>query len=172
MSRNTPDFTAECFAKKYPWFDAPLIEKARNGENVPPRIEILAGVRPGLLNRTVPDPSCTDCSSTANDTKEDFMSIIDEFISGGEHRITAGDDTPDEIEGIVSETTVDDDMLTEELAAIYMAQGLIDEAVEIYKRLSLLNPEKSVYFAEIIDAAYAGHGSAQDPQGRRKNKNN
>ena len=41
-------------------------------------------------------------------------------------------------------------LVTEELAEIYLAQGLCDEAVGIYRKLSLLYPEKSVYFAEII----------------------
>ncbi len=44
-----------------------------------------------------------------------------------------------------------DDASSEELAAIYLSQGLFDEAKEIYNRLFLLYSEKSVYFAEQID---------------------
>ena len=40
--------------------------------------------------------------------------------------------------------------LTEALAEIYLAQGLRDKSVAIYRKLSLRNPEKSVYFAELI----------------------
>ena len=36
-----------------------------------------------------------------------------------------------------------------------MNQGCFVEAVKIYGRLSLLYPEKSIYFAEIIDSANA-----------------
>ncbi|MFR9602367.1 MAG: hypothetical protein SNG02_00685 [Rikenellaceae bacterium] len=44
-----------------------------------------------------------------------------------------------------------DDLVTEELAEIYHEQGLIVEAKAIYTKLSLLNSEKSVYFAELIE---------------------
>ena len=44
----------------------------------------------------------------------------------------------------------DDDLASEELAEIYLSQGLKDMAKETYRKLSLLNPEKSVYFAELI----------------------
>ena len=44
----------------------------------------------------------------------------------------------------------DDEVVTEELAEIYLAQGLRDKSVAIYRKLSLRNPEKSVYFAELI----------------------
>lgn len=39
---------------------------------------------------------------------------------------------------------------SEQLANIYLKQGMLDEAIEMYRRLSLQNSEKSVYFAEIL----------------------
>ena len=43
------------------------------------------------------------------------------------------------------------DFCTETLARIYLEQGYKDEAREIYSKLSLRYPEKSVYFAALID---------------------
>jgi hypothetical protein len=40
---------------------------------------------------------------------------------------------------------------TETLAGIYLEQGYRQEALDIYSRLSLRYPEKSVYFAALID---------------------
>jgi len=53
-------------------------------------------------------------------------------------------------------------MYTEELASIYMDQGCFAEAVKIYGRLSLLYPEKSIYFAEIIHRANALKAAKQE----------
>ena len=53
---------------------------------------------------------------------------------------------------IVTSAQIDDedDLVSEELAEVYLSQGLNDMAKETYRKLSLLNPEKSIYFAEII----------------------
>ena len=76
--------------------------------------------------------------------------IISRFLRKGDYRIVAEEG---EVEGdVLTEAEIDDeyDLVSEELAEIYLAQGLKSEAVEIYRKLSLLNSEKSVYFAEKI----------------------
>ena len=43
------------------------------------------------------------------------------------------------------------DFCTESLAKVYLQQGYPDKAKEIYSKLSLRYPEKSVYFASLIE---------------------
>ena len=43
------------------------------------------------------------------------------------------------------------DFCTESLAKVYAEQGYPDKAIEIYSKLSLRYPEKSVYFASLIE---------------------
>ena len=76
--------------------------------------------------------------------------IIDKFLRLESRRIVA--EEGEVTQEIVTEAEFDDDedMVSEELAEIYLAQGLKDMAKETYRKLSLLNPEKSIYFAEII----------------------
>ena len=100
-----------------------------------------------LCSRPVLDAQSIDVERLTKITSED---IIDKFLRADSHRIVA--EEGEVTQEIVVEAAFDDedDMVSEELAEIYLAQGLKDMAKETYRKLSLLNPEKSIYFAEII----------------------
>ncbi len=76
--------------------------------------------------------------------------IIDKFLRAETHRIVAEEGEPDSEITTEAEFSDEDDMVSEELAEVYLQQGLKDMAIETYRKLSLLNPEKSIYFAELI----------------------
>lgn len=78
--------------------------------------------------------------------------IIDRFLSSGDYRIVAEEESADSAPDIAqaADNDPEGEYVSEELAKIYLDQGLYDQASTIYRQLSLHNPEKSVYFAEII----------------------
>ena len=98
--------------------------------------------RPELQNKEI------DIERLMHLTSDD---IIDRFLRTSHGRIVAEEGEP--TDEIVVEADIDDeeDMVSEELAEVYLAQGLKDMAKETYRKLSLLNPEKSVYFAGLIE---------------------
>ena len=77
--------------------------------------------------------------------------LIDDFLRAGDYRIVAEEGEADDEVKTVADFDDEDDLVTEELAEIYRQQGLNDEACAIYRKLSLRNPEKSVYFADRIE---------------------
>lgn len=63
----------------------------------------------------------------------------------------------DEIPASVFEMAVnsisrEEAIVSESMAIVYTKQGKIQEAIGIYKKLSLKNPEKSIYFAQKIES--------------------
>ena len=100
-----------------------------------------------LCSRPILNEQSIDVERLTKITSDD---IIDKFLRSDSHRIVA--EEGEVTQEIVVEAALDDedDMVSEELAEIYLAQGLNDMAKETYRKLSLLNPEKSIYFAEII----------------------
>ena len=83
--------------------------------------------------------------------EESAGEIISCFLRKNDYRIVAEEGEVDNDVCIEADIDDEDDLVSEELAEIYLAQGLKNEAVEIYRKLSLLNSEKSIYFAEKIE---------------------
>ena len=77
--------------------------------------------------------------------------IINRFLRKGEYRIVVDEGEAGDDVRVEAEIDGEDDLVSEELAEIYLAQGLKCEAIAIYRKLSLLNSEKSAYFAEKIE---------------------
>ncbi|MFI3279314.1 MAG: hypothetical protein SNG49_06500 [Rikenellaceae bacterium] len=77
--------------------------------------------------------------------------VIDRFLSCTELKIVVDKASKEEVE-VQTEPNLseEENLVSEELAKIYLSQGLKAEAIEIYRKLSLLNSEKSIYFAELI----------------------
>ena len=83
--------------------------------------------------------------------EESSGEIINRFLRRSDFRIVAEDGDVETEVRIEAEIDGEDDLVSEELAEIYLLQGLKCEAIEIYRKLSLLNSEKSAYFAEKIE---------------------
>ena len=121
----TEEQVAELLAK-YPWYEAARVAKSQSA----------------------PQRYAVDAEKIAEESEGE---IISRFLRKGDYRIVAQEG---EVEGdVLTEAEIDDedDLVSEELAEIYLSQGLKCEAIEIYRKLSLLNSEKSVYFAEKIE---------------------
>ena len=95
--------------------------------------------------------------------RPDTETVIDEFLEnmGAGERIVPPPIGTEMYPGediSASSVAEDDGIATETLAEIYLAQGLPDRAIEIYSKLSLKYPEKSVYFADLIAEVQARYG--------------
>ncbi len=131
--------------ERYPWVTAArVLRRGLTGE-YDPHLAVAESDR-GLL----PEPLKVNSEVLLHLSADD---IIDRFLQEKELRIVARDGEPGPNEEIVTEAELseEEDLVTEELAEVYLHQGLKREALAIYRRLSLLNPEKSVYFAKIIE---------------------
>ena len=115
-------------------------QKGASGESLREELKALCE-RPELEIKSV------DIERLTAITSDD---IIDRFLRQDSHRIVVDEAATEE--EIVTSADLDDedDMVSEELAEVYLAQGLKEEAKATYRKLSLLNPEKSIYFAELI----------------------
>ncbi len=129
--------------KRHEWFSVGRAVRERLSGEVDRRLSIVAAGRAvGALCRHE-----IDVEKLLTLSSED---IIDRFLKQEDLRIVAEEGEAEQIQ-TNPDLDDDDELVSEQLAEIYLSQGLKDDAIAIYRRLSLLNPEKSVYFAELIE---------------------
>jgi len=87
-------------------------------------------------------------------SREEYESVSDDSLKNlGKiaYFDNSGEQFPDTPAQSAPQASSGDDLVTETLALIYVEQGYYQEAAEIYRKLSLQSPEKSAYFASLID---------------------
>ena len=133
----------EQLLEQYPWWSALRLAVARNsgGDIKDAATELIAMLHPTATLT----PTEIDTERLSHVSTED---LIERFLKLDDYRIVAkeGDDS----DLATPEIEDDDELVSEEIAEIYEKQGLYAEAIATYRRLSLLNSEKSIYFARLI----------------------
>ena len=91
-------------------------------------------------------------SSTLNTPKLVGKEYIDDFLIKNEGRFDLEDLPEEETPHIAREpkNDMENGVLTEAMARIYIKQGKYDKAIEIIRRISLKYPKKNRYFADQI----------------------
>ena len=112
--------------EKYPWYE---VARVAQSQSEPQRYDV-------------------DVEKIAEESEGE---IISRFLRKTDYRIVAEEGDVESEVCTEAEIDEEDDLVSEELAEIYLLQGLKCEAIEIYRKLSLLNSEKSAYFAEKIE---------------------
>lgn len=105
----------------------------------------------------VHDQPLSDTKPTTQDSpapKNSKMALVDNFLERGVKspgRITSPADSFSENVDISAGSLEEkEDLMSETLAAIYIKQKHFSKAINIFERLSLIYPEKSIYFASRI----------------------
>lgn len=89
-------------------------------------------------------------SADFNEQQNNNFDVIDSFLSKSIHKIVPKEDVVGKVKDVEVEDVIDD-VVTEQFAKILLLQGHKSKAIEIYNKLSLKFPEKSVYFADQIN---------------------
>ncbi|MEG1982946.1 MAG: hypothetical protein RR037_04355 [Alistipes sp.] len=138
-----PVATLDQLIEQQEWFSLARLLRARATGEYDNRLKIIASGRGISLKtlRTLNPEALTQL------TDEDR---IERFLQEKNLRIVIHEEATETDVTTEVQLNEEDDIVSEELAEVYVAQGLLKEATAIYRQLSLQNPEKSVYFAEII----------------------
>ena len=134
----------EQLLEQYPWWSALRLAAARGNEG---NIEDAATELVAMLHPTeILSPAEVNQEILKQISAED---LIERFLKLDDYRIVAKDG--DDSDLATPEMEDDDELVSEEIAEIYEKQGLYAEAIATYRKLSLLNSEKSIYFARLIE---------------------
>ena len=69
-----------------------------------------------------------------------------------QEKLAEGDEQTDKtIQQIAESSNAEAEVITEAMADVLVKQNKTDKAIEVYEKLSLINPSKSAYFASKID---------------------
>lgn len=104
--------------------------------------------RPGLED--VPDDDDDQPEAASEETKSK-QELIDQFIENAPRITRSRSDFFNPVDYARSSAVDKDDIVSETLATIHYRQGHYAKAIKIYEKLSLKNPEKSTYFAGLIE---------------------
>ena len=128
--------------KRYPWWSAARLAEVRTmGDKACAESRLIAQLHP----TAVAERKSIDTEKMTHISADD---LIDRFLQRTDYRIVAEEGDADDVSDVIFDD--EDDIVSEELAEIYLNQGLYSEAIATYRKLSLLNSEKSIYFAELI----------------------
>ncbi len=127
----------------FPWYRPLQCEAIRRGVAMHPSASLVTPWR----SESKTGDAAYDAAALMYLTTDD---VIDKFLLTEELRIVAEEGEPEGELKLEADLSDEEELVSEELAEIYLAQGLREEAKSIYRKLSLLNPEKSIYFAELI----------------------
>ena len=134
--------SASKLLERYPWWSAQRLAVARSSNEAWDDITTLIAM---LHPTSLISPLLVDIERLKEESTED---IINRFLSLDDYRIIAKDGDDDDL--ATAEFSDEDELVSEEIAEIYKNQGLYDQAIATYRKLSLLNSEKSIYFARLI----------------------